>query len=190
MKAAQRLKAECVPPMEHALHDQTTLVNGLIADAQKAADELTEHANSSINRVMMTAGVGLLLSLIASMWIGIKGLSGPISELKVVMEAFARNDLSADVPSTRRSDEIGEMARTVEVFKTNGLAVERMKAEQLAAEHRTAEQRKADMLKLASDFESAVGEIIDTVSSASTELEASARTLSSTAERSRELTTA
>ena len=77
---------------------------------------------------------------------------------KIVMEAFARNDLSADVPSTRRSDEIGEMARTVEVFKTNGLAVERMKAEQLAAEHRTAEQRKADMLKLASDFESAVGE--------------------------------
>jgi methyl-accepting chemotaxis protein len=189
MKAAQRLKAECVPLMETALAAQTKLVDGLIADAKRISDDLTVQANSSINTVMITAGVGLLFSLIAAMWIGISGLSRPIAELKIVMEAFARNDLKADVPSTRRRDEIGEMARTVEVFKTNGLEVERMKADQLAAERRAADQRKSDMIKLANDFESAVGEIIETVSSASTELEASARTLTSTAERSQERTT-
>jgi methyl-accepting chemotaxis protein len=189
MKAAQRLKLECVPLMDAALHAQTKMVDGLIADAQKVSDEMTVQANSSINTVMITAGAGLLLSLIAAMWIGIRGLSAPIGELKIVMEAFARNDLKADVPGTKRHDEIGEMARTVQVFKTNGLEVERMKGEQLAAEQRTAEQRKADMVKLANDFESAVSEIIETVSSASTELEASARTLSSTAERSQQLTT-
>jgi methyl-accepting chemotaxis protein len=76
---------------------------------------------------------------------------------------------------------MGAMARAVEVFKTNAIEVERLKAGLEAAEKRTAEQRKADMTKLANDFESAVGEIIETVSSASTELEASANTLSSTA---------
>jgi methyl-accepting chemotaxis protein len=189
MKAAQRLKAECVPLMEAAMQAQTKMIDDLIADANRISDNLTVQANSSIDTLMIAAGLGLLVSLIAAMWIGIKGLSRPITELKVVMEAFARNDLAADVPSTKRRDEIGEMARTVEVFKTNGLEVERMKADQLVTEQRTAQQRKADMIKLANDFEGAVGEIIDTVSSASTELEASARTLTSTAERSQERTT-
>jgi methyl-accepting chemotaxis protein len=189
LKAAHRLKAECVPPMEAALRDQTKLVDALLVDAGKESDEMTVQANSSINTVMMTAGLGILFSLAAALWIGAKGLARPIGELKTVMEAFARNELKADVPGVKRRDEVGEMARTVEVFKTNGLEVEQMKADQLATEHRTAAQRKADMIKLANDFEGAVGEIIETVSSASTELEASARTLTSTAERSQQLTT-
>jgi methyl-accepting chemotaxis protein len=190
LKAAQRLKTECVPLVETAIAAQTKLVDGLLADAEKLSDEMTVQANSSIHTVMLAAGLGLLVSLAAALWIGIKGLSRPIGELKIVMEAFARNELKADVPGVKRRDEVGEMARTVEVFKTNGLEVERMKADQLATEQRTAQQRKADMIKLANDFEGAVGEIIDTVSSASTELEASARTLTSTAERSQQLTTA
>jgi methyl-accepting chemotaxis protein len=189
LKAAHRLKAECVPLMEAAVAAQTKFVDGLLADAVKISDEMTVQANSSVHTVMITAGLGLLISLAAALWIGIKGLSRPIGDLKIVMEAFARNELKADVPGVKRRDEVGEMARTVEVFKTNGLEVERMKADQLATEHRTAAQRKADMIKLANDFEGAVGEIIETVSSASTELEASARTLTSTAERSQQLTT-
>ena len=189
LKAAERLKAECVPLVETAIAAQIKLVDSLLADADKQSDEMTVQANSSIHTVMLTAGLGLLVSLVAALWIGIKGLSRPIGELKIVMEAFARNELKADVPGVKRRDEVGEMARTVEVFKTNGLEVERMKADQLVTEQRTAQQRKADMIKLANDFEGAVGEIIDTVSSASTELEASARTLTSTAERSQQLTT-
>src|SRR5882757_1414603 len=65
-----------------------------------------------------------------------------------------------------------------------------MKDEQQATERRVAEQRKADMIKMADDFEGAVGEIVETVSSASTELEASAGTLTKTAERSQQVTTA
>jgi len=64
-----------------------------------------------------------------------------------------------------------------------------MKADQQVTELRTAQQRKADMIKMADDFEGAVGEIIETVSSASTELEASAGTLTKTAERAQEITT-
>jgi methyl-accepting chemotaxis protein len=62
--------------------------------------------------------------------------------------------------------------------------------EQKDTEKRIAVQRKLDMQKLANDFEGAVGEIIETVSSASTELEASAGTLTATAERAQEITTA
>ena len=189
LKAATRLKAECVPSADAAIQAHAKMVDDLIAGAAKIADDLTDEANSTIRTLWISAGVGLLIGLASAMWIGIKGLSRPIAELKAVMEAFARNNLSADVPGVERRDELGEMARMVEVFKKNGLEVERLKADQQAGELRTAQQRKADMIKLADDFEGAVGEIIDTVSSASTELEASASTLTSTAERAQELTT-
>src|SRR5450631_4598551 len=189
VKAAARLKTECLPLGEQAIQSQTKMVDELLADAEKASDQMTVEANSAIHLLYIAAVAGLLVGLAAAMWIGINGLSRPIAELKTVMEAFARNNLNADVPGIERRDELGEMARTVEVFKKNGLEVERMKADQQTTELRTAQQRKADMIKLADDFEGAVGEIIETVSSASTELEASASTLTSTAERAQELTT-
>ena len=65
------------------------------------------------------------------------------------------------------------MAGAVEVFRTNMAEAERLRTEQIEAEARGRQQRKADMRRLAEEFEGAVGEIIDTVSSAATELEAS-----------------
>jgi methyl-accepting chemotaxis protein len=189
LKAAARLKAECVPLADAAISAQGAMVDGILVEAEKASEQMAADASSSIRALFVASGIGLLLGLAVALWIGISGLSRPIAGLKVVMETLAGNDLSVDVPSTERSDEVGEMARTVEIFKKNGLEVERMRIEQQAIEKRSAEQRKADMIKMANDFEGAVGEIVETVSSASTELEASASTLSSTAERAQELTT-
>jgi methyl-accepting chemotaxis protein len=189
LKAAQRLKAECVPPAELAINAHTKMVDDLIASSAKISDDLTEEANFAIRIVWISAGVGLSLGLAAALWIGIKGLSQPVARLKSAMEKLARNDLRVDVPGIERGDELGEMARTVEVFKKNGLEVERMKEEQQATEKRVAERRKADMIRMADDFEGAVGKIVETVSSASTELEASAGTLTKTAERAQEVTT-
>jgi methyl-accepting chemotaxis protein len=189
LKAAQRLKAECVPPAELAVNAHTKMVDDLIASSAKISDDLTEEANFAIRIVWISAGVGLFLGLAAALLIGIKGLSQPVARLKSAMEALARNDLRVDVPGIERGDELGEMARTVEVFKKNGLEVERMKEEQLATEKRVAERRKADMIRMADDFEGAVGKIVETVSSASTELEASAGTLTKTAERAQQVTT-
>src|SRR5882724_2429332 len=190
LKAAQRLKAECVPQTELAIKEHVKMVDDLIARSAKLSNDLTEQADFAIRMVWICSSIGLLLGLAVALWMGIKGLSQPIGRLKSVMEQLARNDLTVDVSGIERRDELGEMARTVEVFKKNGLEVARMKDEQQAAERRVAEQRKADMIKMADDFEGAVGEIVETVSSASTELEASAGTLTKTAERSQQVTTA
>jgi methyl-accepting chemotaxis protein len=188
-KAAAKLKAECRPGMLAAVANQGKMVDELIADAAKASDDLTSEVISMVRMMWIFSGLGLAAGLAAALWIGIMGLSRPIGLLKAVMEAFANNKLTADVPGLERRDELGEMARTVEVFKKNGLEVERMRADQQALEQRNAEQRKADMIRLANDFEGAVGSIIETVSAASSQLESSARTLSSTAERSQQQTT-
>jgi methyl-accepting chemotaxis protein len=189
LKAGARLEKECTPLIDSAIHEQANLTDVLVAHSKKLSDGLTENTNSTILTVLISAALGLLVSLAIALWIGIKGLARPITDLKTVMEAYAHNELKAAVPGTERRDEVGEMARTVEVFKTNAIEVERLKAGTEATEKRNAEQRKIDMRKLADDFEGAVGEIIETVSSASTELEASASTLTATAERAQELTT-
>ena len=183
-----RLKEECVPPLQDALATQHQLIADLSVTAAKAADALTAQTESTIFTTYVTAAIGLLLNLAFAMWIGIAGLSHPIDRLKKAMQALAQNDLSVDVPGKESRDEIGDMARTVEVFKTNAIEVERLKQQQqLAIEERAAAERKADMERLANNFEASVGEVIQTVTTAAAELESAARSLTSTAEREEHL---
>jgi methyl-accepting chemotaxis protein len=121
-----------------------------------------------------------------SLWIG-RSISSAILTMVRAMTRLAKGDSAVAIPGIGRRDEIGEMAGAVEVFKINMIEAERMRAEQSEIEQRQTQQRKADMNRLADNFENAIGEIIETVSSASTELEASASTLTSTADRSQEL---
>ncbi|MBR0787602.1 HAMP domain-containing protein [Bradyrhizobium manausense] len=130
--------------------------------------------------VVVLAAVGFLLGRSIS-----KALSGMVD----AMTRLARGELSIAVPGIGRKDEIGEMAAAVEVFRTNMTEADRLRAEQAEADTRRRAQRKSDMKRLADDFEGAVGEIIETVSSAATELEASSNTLTHAAERSKGLAT-
>lgn len=186
-KAAGRLKFECIPPIQEAVAAQRQLTASLSIDAAKAADQLTAQTKSTIWTTYVTLAIGLLLNLAFAMWIGIAGLSRPIDRLKNVMQALANNDLSVNVPGKDARDEIGDMARTVEVFKTNAIEVERLKQQQHELQERSAAQRKIDMHKLAADFEASVGEVIGTVTTAAAELESDARCLTATAEREERL---
>jgi methyl-accepting chemotaxis protein len=91
------------------------------------------------------------------------------------------------IPFAERKDEIGRMAAAVQVFKDNMIKARELEAAATETEKRNAAQRKADMHKLADEFQAAVGNIIDTVSSASTELETAANTLTKTAEVTQDL---
>jgi methyl-accepting chemotaxis protein len=129
----------------------------------------------------------LLLCSIGIAWTVSRSVVKPLSRLKSRMAALSKGELDFEAAGVDRRDEIGEMARTVEVFKSAMVETNRLRAEQSDAEQRQAHQRKADMVKLADDFEGAVGEIIETISSSSSQLEASAGTLASTAERTQGL---
>jgi methyl-accepting chemotaxis protein len=153
---------------------------------QATTEATNKRITDTITLQEIVAGFTVLLGLVIAFVIA-RGIIGPLFGLTSGMKELAGGDLRVVVPGIDRLDELGDMARAVEVFKKSGLEVERMQAEQQLNEKRNAEQRKADVIKLADDFEAAVGEIIETVSSASNELEASASTLTSTAMRSQEL---
>jgi methyl-accepting chemotaxis protein len=151
-------------------------------------DDLSAQTWASIQRALMVVALVLSITLAVSMLVA-RGITRPLQCMTVTMNDLAGGKLDVEVPGIGRGDEIGEMAGAVEVFKSNAVARRGLEAEQKEAEVRAIAQRKADMHKMADDFEGAVGEIIDTVSSASTQLEVSAGSLTSTAERAEELAT-
>ncbi|MHC2398592.1 methyl-accepting chemotaxis protein [Bradyrhizobium barranii subsp. barranii] len=118
-----------------------------------------------------------------------RSIVGPLTSMTRAMGLLAGGNLEVEIPGRGKADEIGDMAKAIEVFKTNMIDTERLRTEQTETEARQAESRRADMVRLADQFEQAVGEIVDTVSSASNELEASAGTLTATATRAQNLST-
>ncbi|CCD96235.1 putative methyl-accepting chemotaxis receptor/sensory transducer [Bradyrhizobium sp. ORS 375] len=152
-------------------------------------DDLSAQAWASTRQSLMAAGLVLLILLTVSTIVA-RGITGPLHRMTTAMKTLAGGRLDVEVPGIGRGDEIGEMAGAVEVFKSNAVARHALEAEQKAAEQRAVERRKADMHKMADDFEGAIGEIVETVSSASSRLEVSADVLSKTAVRAGELATA
>ena len=133
---------------------------------------------------LLAAGLGLgaAIALLTA-----RAIAGPIQGMTAAMARLANGDMSTAIPGTGRADEVGEMAEAVQVFKDNMIETDRLRTAQAQSEARAVAARKADMNQLAGRFEDAVGEIIETLSSSSTELEAAARTLSRTAENTQEL---
>ena len=181
--------------------DVTTKTIPLFKEAKKNAAELLEkHRQLSIQieqaarsqyasvRFAIVVGCGVIwvLVLAGALWIG-RSITGPLGALTKVMTALAGGAAEVAIPCLERKDEVGEMANAVKIFKTNMVEIERLRVDQIETEKRQSQQRKADMVMLADTFEAAVGEIVETVSSASTELENSAKTLTSTASNSQAL---
>jgi methyl-accepting chemotaxis protein len=156
---------------------------------EKIATETEDRISNTTVTQEMVAGAAVLIGLLIAFFIA-RGIIGPLSGLTSGMKELAGGNFGVVLPGLDRKDEVGDMAQAVETFKVKAAEKAREEAEvKVKQDLVAAQQRKADMIKLADNFESAVGEIIETVSSASTELEASASTLTSTAERAQELTT-
>lgn len=145
---------------------------------------------SSSERSAMIIGISAALVLIGACVFSVFTIARPMRALSVSMEELAGGNFGVVLPGLGRKDEVGDVAGAVEKFKLVAEQKARDEAEaKIKQDQVAARQRKAEMVRLADSFESAVGEIIETVSSASTELEASASTLTATAERSRHVTT-
>jgi len=132
------------------------------------------------NQIFMLGAVVVLITGALGFFFA-RSISNPITRMNTVMRRLSGGELDTEVPFTTRTDEIGDMADAVQVFKDNALEVKRLEAEQKEMEARTEAQAKAAREKLAADFEAAVGGIVDSVASAATEMLASAQTLSASA---------
>ena len=182
--AMKLIKQDCTPLAHQVLASYIVLNNSLLEDAQKRSNALAAHAETTINIVTLLAVGGILITLALSFWVAVKGLSSPLASLRAAMNRLADNDLSFDIPGTGRKDEIGDMARTIGMFKSNAQEVEHLRAEQEMQKHRAAETQKQALNQMADAFEAKIMDVVGAVSSAATQLQATAQDMSAAANRS------
>ena len=165
--------------------DMAQQLDGIVTSKKTAQDELGPRAAAEMERSMVIAlvisGVALGMGLAAGFVIA-RGITRPISAMTNAMGVLANGDTTVEIPARGQKDEIGSMAEAVQVFKDNMIETERLRAEQEETKKRTEAERRQMMLDLADRFEASVGGVVGAVTSAATELQATAQSLSATAE--------
>jgi methyl-accepting chemotaxis protein len=134
-----------------------------------------------------TVGALVIAMLIGSALFSVFNIARPIRRIGDVLMDLANGNKTVEVPYAARHDEVGDAARAARTFRDNLVRLEEMEAIQKQEEAAIANRRREDMLQLADGFQAAVGGIVDTVSSASRELESAAGTLSENAEETQQL---
>jgi methyl-accepting chemotaxis protein len=118
------------------------------------------------------------------------GVIQPMTHMTGVMARLAGGELDTQIPSLNRADEVGAMARAVQVFRENALRVQAMESAQAGLKLTAEQDRKRAMGRVADGFEQTIGKIAEAVSSASSEIVLAAGSLTETAETTHQLTTA
>ena len=105
----------------------------------------------------------------------------PVRRITRVMNSLADGDTALDIPYADRGDEVGDMARTVRVFRDNTIEISRLASEKAEREARAESERRDLMHSLAEEFETNVMGLVAGVSSAAAEMRATAESMSETA---------
>jgi methyl-accepting chemotaxis protein len=155
------------------------LVQLNVRQAHAAVDECAAIGQSSRIAIIGVIGVALLICIGSGVLL-VRGIASPVMALTTAMHRLAERDMSTDIPGTGRRDETGAMAGAVAVFKENMIKADRLSAEQ-EAERAAKEARAAKLGELVHGFEQHITGLVGHLSSAATELEATAQSMSSTA---------
>ena len=189
--AAWQISTLEVAPARARLSDLLTeRVQKLLARIRqtKADGEILEARTN--RRMALVVGGGLGGALVVAGWIVLFGIVRPLKRMTLQVAALAEGDLAIAIAGTDRRDEVGTLARSLDVFKRNGLEIRRLEAERTAAAENAEAVRCAAMRQLADGFERAVGGIVASVAAASREMQGAAQSLSAVAEQaSRQATT-
>jgi methyl-accepting chemotaxis protein len=162
--------------------DLSTLADRNAQEIARIAETLDIFYRTRLRILMIVAIFGIVGIAILCVVIVRRTITRPLRLMTLTMFQLSKGNHVAKIPYLKSRTEIGEMARATEVFKNSMLETERLRTEQAELEERASVQRKADMQRLAGEFQKAIGNIVNTVSAASTELEETALSLNQTAE--------
>ncbi len=153
--------------------------------ASAYTDDLDAAFRADLLRLCAAGGIILLVTLLAA-WLVNQDVTRSLGGLRDAMVRLAHGELSAEIPGGQRRDEVGEMAAAVLVFRNGMNEAEGLRAAQEAIKAQAAADHQADLNQMADGFEANVGSLVGMLSSASTELEATARSMTSTAHHSKQ----
>src|SRR5215510_7282617 len=179
-----RVREQDVPRLREALTARNTLTAEVV-QATLTELKVETHAlrDETLWETIIYSSVAALVFMVV---IGISHLVGRavrrlLGELTQVMQKIANGQLAVEVTNRDRADEIGAMAQTVEVFKQNATAIQRMERERSEQKDRATAEKQTTLNQLADAFEAEMLRVINTVSTAAAQLQQNANFMNSTA---------
>jgi methyl-accepting chemotaxis protein len=140
----------------------------------------------AIDAMVIAAGVAALLALVMTMAM-VRRVTMPLRAVAETLTFLAEGRTDVEVRYADRHDEIGVIARTVDVFKNNRIERRQLEAERISAEKQATERRKAELNQFVEEFRTKIGGIIEQVLNSSGQFERDAQTLSVTAHSTAEM---
>ena len=125
--------------------------------------------------------IAVIVAILAGLFL-VRSIAAPVKSMTEAMRRLAAHDMTAELPAQDRTDEIGQMAEAVQVFKDGMIAADRLAGEQ-ASERAAKEQRAARLERAVAAFEATARDMVGLLSSGATELEATARAMTGSADR-------
>jgi len=145
--------------------------------------EMSEVARAAANDGLQTAdtisiGFGLTALVLGMLvaWFIARGIATPVKAMTDAMGALAAGDLTITIPAMTSTDEIGDMAKAVDVFKQNALEARRLAARD-AEETLAKTERAARIERDIGMFDSSVRGALDLLAASATEMQSTAESL-------------
>jgi len=178
---------------ERNFADIEKLTDDWITRSSDSKDREIARAGMRLDQQQLTLTVVLLIvafaGIVVSFLVG-RGISRPVVAMSKAMRELAAGNFGVQLPGLDRRDEVGQMAQAVEEFKVQAVAkAESETAEREAKNRELAAARRAELHNLAEGFETTVGNIVENVGSASSELENSAVILTKSSAATQQLST-
>ncbi|WP_075214318.1 methyl-accepting chemotaxis protein [Mongoliimonas terrestris] len=156
---------------------------------EKVAAELEGEKNAAEKLALDTkttligsAALGSVVSVVFLAWMIVGMVTRPVNGVTSAFDALAGGNLDVAVTGVDRKDEVGRLARSLQVFKNNAVEARRLAAEQEA--ENAAKMRRAQALdSLTKAFEKTVGQLTGSLSAAATEMEATAESMTGVADK-------
>jgi methyl-accepting chemotaxis protein len=148
-------------------------------------DDIEREYLGTLLRLSVTA-LCIILATGLTTYLVNRDIAGPLHKLQAIMESLAKGDLSVNVEGTLRRDEIGGMAKTVQVFKDNALHMRALEAEREELKQQAEAEKKRAFAALADAFEQKVSGIIESVHHSATQMHGTAQSMAQTADITRE----
>jgi len=168
---------EPLPKMTYAVEFKP---HGWALGAGIYLDDVHEIFWAQVRQMGMMAGIALLLILGLFVLLS-RSISHPINAMTAAMRKIAEGETSTAIPALERRDEIGAMAQSVQIFKDNMIEATRLRGEQDVLKAQADADRKLLLSRMADEFERGVRASLDTLAGAATDMQATSKSLSTTA---------
>ena len=158
-------------------------VHAVLAKTEAAAEQRyaasldgVAASRAQLSRLMLMAILLISLAVTAATFTIARAIARPVKSVTAAMAELAAGETAAAIPGTARQDEIGEMARSAQIFRDNMISADRLRAERQADQQRELDRAKRVEGAIAG-FETVISEMVGAVAAASQQLRSTAQTM-------------